>query len=48
MWTEPSGVRTMNAPPTFNSASTARPEKYFLENSAVVSACQTFSGVEPM
>ena len=41
-------MRTTNAPPTFNSISTARPEKYFRLNSAVVSACQTFSGVEAM
>ena len=48
MWTEPSGARAMNAPPTFNSASIAKPEKYLRLNSAVVSACHTFSGVEAM
>jgi hypothetical protein len=42
------GARAMKAPPTFNSASIAKPEKYCLENSAVVSACHTFSGVEAM
>ena len=38
----------MNAPPTFSSTSTAKPEKYFRLNSADVSACHTFSGVEAM
>ena len=48
MWIDPSGMRTTNAPPTFSSVSTARPEKYFRLNSAVVSASHTCSGVEPM
>ena len=36
----------LNAPPILNSASTAKPKKYFLENSEDVSASQTCSGVE--
>jgi hypothetical protein len=38
----------MKAPPTLCSTSTELPKKYFLLNSADVSACQTFSGVEAM
>jgi hypothetical protein len=48
IWTAPSGVRTMYAPPIFRSTSTALPEKYFRLNSAFVSACHTFSGVDAM
>ena len=38
----------MNAPPILKSASIAKPEKYFRQNSADVSACHTLSGVEAM
>ena len=38
----------MKAPPTFRSASIAKPEKYCRLNSAVVSACHTFSGEAAM
>jgi hypothetical protein len=42
---EPSVARTMNAPPIVSSSSTAKPEKYFRENSAEVNAVQTCSAV---
>jgi len=48
IWVEPSGARTMNEPPTFGSNATAKPKKYCRLNSAVVSACHTFSGVAAM
>ncbi|MGY4301921.1 hypothetical protein ACVWXN_010016 [Bradyrhizobium sp. i1.4.4] len=38
----------MKLPPSLRSISTAKPEKYFLLNSAEVSASHTFSGVETM
>jgi hypothetical protein len=38
----------MKAPPTLRSISTELPKKYWRLNSALVSACHTFPGVDAM
>jgi hypothetical protein len=44
----PSGPTNRNAPPVRGSMSIAKPKKYCRVNSGLVSASQTFSGVDAM